>query len=158
MVESRLDETCSAVVSGRSQSRSTQFQAPNRDGRKFIYELAEVYGCEVQVTGAGSDASRTVTVTAKRGRARLPDRKLSAEAQRLFGIGGLQQQSGQHRLLPRAVQSWSSGLAVTASSSQLTTLGRVATAYSACPTRWTPWSWAAAAGLPAAQQLGLIIF
>uniref|UniRef100_A0A1I8HYQ9 R3H domain-containing protein n=1 Tax=Macrostomum lignano TaxID=282301 RepID=A0A1I8HYQ9_9PLAT len=133
MVESRLDETCSAVVSGRSQSRSTQFQAPNRDGRKFIYELAEVYGCEVQVTGAGSDASRTVTVTAKRGRARLPDRKLSAEAQRLFGIGGLQQQSGQHRLLPRAVQSWSSGLAVTASSSQLTTLGRVATAYSRLP-------------------------
>uniref|UniRef100_A0A1I8FSA0 R3H domain-containing protein n=1 Tax=Macrostomum lignano TaxID=282301 RepID=A0A1I8FSA0_9PLAT len=133
MVESRLDETCSAVVSGRSQSRSTQFQAPNRDGRKFIYELAEVYGCEVQVTGAGSDASRTVTVTAKRGRARLPDRKLSAEAQRLFGIGGLQQQSASivccRGPSSRGAPGWRSRPAA----SQLTTLGRVATAYSRLP-------------------------
>uniref|UniRef100_A0A1I8FQZ9 BZIP domain-containing protein n=1 Tax=Macrostomum lignano TaxID=282301 RepID=A0A1I8FQZ9_9PLAT len=119
MVESRLDETCSAVVSGRSQSRSTQFPAPNRDGQK--------------VTGAGSDASRTVTVTRSAAGPACRTGSCRPRPQRLFGIGGLQQQSGQHRLLPRAVPVVELRAGGHGQQLPADTLGRVATAYSRLP-------------------------
>uniref|UniRef100_A0A1I8FIR4 AWS domain-containing protein n=1 Tax=Macrostomum lignano TaxID=282301 RepID=A0A1I8FIR4_9PLAT len=159
MVESRLDETCSAVVSGRSQSRQHQFQAPNRDGQKVLSTSCRGVrlrgsgdgraGFGRQPDGDGHGEARPGPPAGPEavGRAAAPIRHRRPSAA-----------VGQHRLLPRAVQSWSSGLAVTASSSQLTL-------WAGWPPPTPPARPDGLHGvgrqrrrLPAAQQLGLIIF
>uniref|UniRef100_A0A1I8F4M3 R3H domain-containing protein n=1 Tax=Macrostomum lignano TaxID=282301 RepID=A0A1I8F4M3_9PLAT len=123
MVESRLDETCSAVVSGRSPE--PQHPAPNRDGRKFYLRAGRGVRLRGSADGDGHGEARP---------GRLPDRKLSAEAQRLFGIGGLLSSSRASIVccrgaVSRGAPGWQSRRPAAPSYHS----GRVATAYSRLP-------------------------
>ncbi|KAK3604749.1 hypothetical protein CHS0354_017856 [Potamilus streckersoni] len=79
-VEKALSELIQSAKQSKHPNRSHSFPSGNRDQRRLIHELAELYGCETK--SYDFEPNRNVVVTAHRERCWLPSITLTAYIQR----------------------------------------------------------------------------